>query len=245
MKKHIILAASLLSLSNLAFSADWTSNAELGVVLTSGNTETQTSNAKINFIREVEKWKNSASVEALGSSTTDIATDIKTTTAEKYSANLQSNYKFNPDDYMFGAGSYDDDRFSGYEFQAIVSAGYGRNLVKTAKHSLNVEAGPGMRFAKVSPDPLLGHIPSDDEAIVHFAANYAYQITDSSKFTQDILVDSGEDLTISESVTALSARVAGKLAMKASLKLRNTSEVPAGNEKTDTESALTLVYSLL
>lgn len=245
MKKHLILATSLLSFSSLAFSAEWTSNAELGLVLTSGNTETETGNVKINVVREVEKWKNSVSFEALGSSTTDITTDIKTTTAEKYSANLQSNYKFNSEDYMFGAAAYDDDRFSGYEFQAIVSAGYGRNLVKTEKHSLSAEAGPGMRLSKLSPDPVLGPVPSENEGIIHFAANYAYQITETSKFTQELIIDAGEDLTTSESVSALRAQVSGKLAMKASIKVRNSSEVPPENEKTDTESALTLVYSLL
>ena len=44
-------------------------------------------------------------------------------------------------------------------------------------------------------------------------------------------------------MTALTAKVNTSLALKVSLTIKNNSEVPVGTEKTDTETAVTLVYS--
>ncbi len=245
MKIKFFLYCLLLTFSHAAFSATWTSDAEVGVVVTTGNSETQTSNAKVKVTRETEKWLDSGSLEALGSSSTDQTTGKKTTTAEKYVANLKTEYKITGEDFLFVNANYVDDRFSGFEYQATLSLGYGRKLIKTDKQTLSVEIGPGMRFYKVSPDPITNaRSPSDHETIARGAMNYVYNFSEHSKFTQDLLVESGDHATITESVSAITAQVTGKMAMKASFKVRNTSQVPDDTEKTDTESALTLVYSI-
>ncbi len=243
MKIKVILTATLLTSTALIHAAEWKSAAELGMVMTGGNSETQSTNGKISAARDTEQWTQTGSFEALGSSNTDPVTDVKTTTAEKYAAKLQADRKLDAENFLFGASSYDDDRFSGFDYQATVSAGYGRNIFKNDTHSLKAEIGPGMRFFKLSPVAGV-HIPSDDEGIVHMAANYIYHFNEHASFSQNVVIDAGEDVTISESVSALSAQISGKLAMKASVKFKNTSEVPAGIEKTDSETALTLVYSI-
>lgn len=232
----ILLASAILSSSLSAHAVEWKSEAELGLVLTGGNTETQNTNAKVSVVREDDKWRETGSLEALGSSNTDAA-NTKTTTAEKYAAGLKADYKLTEANFLFGNATYNDDRFSGFDYQATTSVGYGRNIFKNDQQSLSAEVGPGMRFYKVTS------AASDDEAILHLAANYIYNFSEQASFTQDLVVDAGDDVTISESVSAIKAQVSGKMAMKASIKLRNTSEVPAGAEETDSETALTLVYS--
>jgi putative salt-induced outer membrane protein YdiY len=249
MNKYTALTAVLLLSSTSTFAAKWTSEAELGVIITDGNSETQNTNAKISAVRNTDKWKHAGSLEALASSNTitDDTTGKKvdTTTGEKYSANAKVDYKLNSADYLFAAADYIDDRFSGFVYQATVSAGYGRIIVDNEKQYLNVEAGPGKRYFKVSQDPITGtRTPSDDENIIHTALNYAYIFNEDAKFTQNLIIDAGEDVTISESISALQAQVAGKLAMKASLTIRDSSEVPVDTEERDTTTALTLVYSL-
>jgi len=57
-------------------------------------------------------------------------------------------------------------------------------------------------------------------------------------------VDVGEDTTVTKSVTALTAQINGSLATKITYTIKNTSDVPTDDiEKTDTETAVTLVYS--
>ena len=51
------------------------------------------------------------------------------------------------------------------------------------------------------------------------------------------------DKTITRSTTSLKAQIVGQLAMKASFAVKYTDSVPADTKKTETETALTLVYS--
>ena len=245
MKMKTLFFCLLITFSTTAFSATWTSEAEVGAVITSGNSETQTANGKIKAARESEKWINSGSLEALRTSNIDKTTDQEITTAEKYAANLKSEYKITDRDFVFANANYVDDRFSGFEFQATISLGYGRKLIKTEKQTLSMEVGPGIRFYKISPDPITNaRTPSDEETIARGAMNYIYNFSEQSKFTQDLLVESGDHNTTTESVSAISAQITGKMAMKASVKVRHSSRVPDDTEKTDSETALTLVYSI-
>ena len=79
--------------------------------------------------------------------------------------------------------------------------------------------------------------------LIRGAARYAWKITQYSNFTEDITVDVGEDVTVTKSVTGLTAKINTSLATKLTYTIKNTSKVPAGVKKTDTEMAVTLVYS--
>lgn len=61
-------------------------------------------------------------------------------------------------------------------------------------------------------------------------------------FMQSISTEIGSDSTISRSESALSSDIVGNLAMKLALNIKHQSEVPVGNEKTDTETSMTIVY---
>ena len=102
---------------------------------------------------------------------------------------------------------------------------------------LDVEIGPGVRFYKVDDGV------ADEEALLRLAGKYWWAITEHSKFTQDLIVETGEDLTTTTSVTGLQANINSALAMKLTFTAKNKSDVPVGTKKTDTETALTLVYN--
>ena len=97
--------------------SDWKGNAELGVVLTSGNTETQSTNGKLNFTNERERWRHYLGLEALN------IQDKTQTTAERYTAKGKSHYKFSEKDYAFGELSAEHDRFSGYDYRTSLVLG--------------------------------------------------------------------------------------------------------------------------
>lgn len=246
MKNRILVGvlATGVASSALADEAKWTSEAELGLVITGGNSETQTANGKLSAVRETEKWKEAGRVEALNASSTNSETDEEQTTAEKYSANLKADYKLTESNFLFGLVDYSDDRFSGFDFQATAALGYGRVILNNEKHVWEAEIGPGVRYFKLSQDRLTGtRTESDSESVIHAATKYQYNFNAQSSFTQELIVDGGEDVTISQSITALKAQIVNKLAMKASFKVKKTSEVPVDVDDTDTETALTLVYS--
>lgn len=242
MKKEILLLLASSVLMNVASAADekkespWTSSVELGFIRTTGNTQTQTSALKADVVYEVEKWRHTGHFEGYGSASEDSA-GRNVVSAERYELSGKSDYKINESDYIFGLVKLQKDRFSGFEYEHIVSAGYGHKLIKQEDMELDLEIGPGIRFFK--PDGL----SSDDEATLRLAANYWWQISDNSKFTQELSTEIGEVITSTKSVTGMQADISGALAMKVTYTIRNKTKVPVGTKKTDTELGVTLVYN--
>ena len=159
------------------------------------------------------------------------------TTARRFALQAKTDYKFTERSYIFGVLTYEDDRFSGYDYQASIAAGYGRKLIAREGLVLEGEIGPGVRRNK--PD----EGDTEDEGIVRGALNLDWKISEAATFVELFSVEAGEDITITQSVTALKSQIAGNLASKISYTVRHASEVPADTEKKDTTLAVTLVYS--
>jgi putative salt-induced outer membrane protein len=243
MKKncYILMLAGLSVITGNVLAADaekspWKSSVELGFIRTTGNTETQTLAAKANATYEVDRWRHNAYAEGYGQQSED-ATGNTVVSAERYEVSGQSDYKFTERDYAYALLKLQRDRFSGFEYEYILSLGYGNKVIKQANMELDLEIGPGERFFKVDD------LQADEEAILRLAANYWWAISDTSKFTQLLSTDIGEDITSGESVTGIQANINSTLAMKFTYTVRHKTKVPVGNVKTDTEAAMTLVYS--
>jgi putative salt-induced outer membrane protein len=207
---------------------------ELGYVQTAGNTKTQTVNAKLKVDQNISAWENSYALEALNSA------QEEQTSAEKYAAKAQGNRLFTAKNYGFAVLTYDDDRFSGFDYESTAALGYGRKVIEEAQMKLSLEAGPGARVTQVEDSD------QETEAILRTSGHFEYAFTETSKFEQTLSVEGGEDRVISKSVSALSSQIVGSLAMKLSLSVKNNSDPAVLTDetlkKTDSETAVTLVY---
>lgn len=216
----------------------WSGEAEVGVLVSNGNTDSTDVNSRLSGKYEVTDWRNVASLRSLYSETEG------ETTAEKYVAEGESNYKFSERQFWFLRGSYTDDRFSGYDFQSSVSTGYGNRVWSRGDRSfLEFKAGTGYRYDRLErPNPKGKQ--KEDGAIVRLAGTLNVALSENALFIQELSSELGVDdgSTISESLTALQANIAGNLSMKASYRVRHQSDVPMGSANTDTEAALTLLY---
>ncbi len=209
----------------------WTATVGLGYVNTSGNTNTETLVFKADVAYEIEKWKHEAHFDTLNASTDDV------TTADRLRFGAQSNYKFRERDYFYGNFSYEDDKFSGFEYQAKLSVGYGRKIIKTEKHSLDGEIGPGYRNFK--PD----NQPRDDEALLRLAGKYKWKISSYSGFSQDLIGDFGELQDEWRSITALRTSIYEDLALRLAYEVRYLDKVPLGNDNYDRTTTVSLDYT--
>ena len=243
MNNNVVLAGAALALAaSITYAADeeatkekespWTTTAGLGFVDTSGNTNTESLTFKFDTAYEIERWKHEAHLETLKASTDDV------TTADRKLFSAQSNYKFRPLDYFWGNFSYEDDRFTGFEYQAIISIGYGRKVIDKEKHKLNVEIGPGYRNFKVEGAP-----ESEDEALVRAVGKYKWLISKYSEFTQDLIGNFGEDQEEWRSITALRTSIYESLALRLAYNVRYLDKVPPGNVNYDRTTTITLDYT--
>lgn len=235
----ILLISVLLIISGQGFAAEteapagdiWKGSAELGYISTTGNTETETVKAKGSVTKEVEKWRHTADASALKSEENEI------TTAEKYALGWQSDYKFSKHNYFLGSIDYEDERFSGYDYRITETVGYGHRTIDEKNLTLDLEIGPGARQSKLEDGS------SEDEFILRGKGKLLWTISPSSKLGEVLKVDFGEDATVTISTTELTTKINTSLAMKVGYVYKHTSDVPAGVEKTDTETTITLVYS--
>lgn len=227
------LAASVLSPAVVAAEeaqGPWRAEAELGLVSTSGNTDTETFNAKAELGYESAPWKNRLRLEALHSS------DGSDTTAERYLVSGRLENHFDPRHYAFGTARYEDDRFSGYDYQLSETVGVGRRVIETPALVMNLEAGAGARHSETDEGE------RQDEAIGRLAGDLTWNISPSAQFTEEVFTEAGAENTYSESISTLALKVNGNLAAKLSLTVKHNSDVPADTDNTDTITAVTLAY---
>ena len=220
----------------------WKSNIEFGYVSTSGNTETTSINGGFSAVYELERWRHSLDLKAIfGSAENDASQEVETN-AERYFIEGKTDYKFSKTGYAFLLTNYDDDRFSGNDYQVSVSAGRGFSFKTTELSKLDLELGLGYRTTKQKETLTL---PEDtvSETIFRMAAHYAWDISKSSKFEQKLSTDIGEDNTVTKSYSGLSANVADNLALKLSVTATHQSDVRGDSEELDTITAFTLVYN--
>lgn len=225
-----ILLFGLLSLTAYGEEKLWRSEISLGLMMTTGNTDKENITGQGKFIRESEKWRQNFHVDALRSSTDDELT------AQKIYVSAKSDYKFGDEKFFFSRVSYEDDRFSGFDYQLDYTLGYGQSLLDTDKLKFEAHVGPGYRWSEFDDGA------SESEAIVRIAGDLHWKLSDTTVFEQTLSTEIGGDATISRSVSSLKTVILGQLAMKLSYAVKHNSKAPEATHKTDTEISVTLVY---
>lgn len=215
-----------------ADAAEWSGKGEFGLVVSRGNSDTETLNLGLDFERKSKKWRNSLRLTALR------ASDSGDVSAERYTLGYKSGYNFSEKSYLFGALRYDQDEFSSNDYQASVSIGYGRQLLDTETQQLSVEIGPGVRRTEPN-DPLAD---TETNVIGRLSGDYAWTISETANLTNVLLVEAGSDNTFAENELALNVAINSRFALKLSGAVRHNTDVDAGVEKTDTLTTANLVY---
>lgn len=223
----ILVPSAVASESN----GPWHSEVELGFVQTGGNTQTRTLNTKGEAVRDAETWRTTLKAAALATS------DRQATTAEKYSASLQQDYKFSERGYIFGRFGFETDRFDGFTRRLSETLGYGRILFNSDAINWKFEIGGGARQTTYT------NLTQKNEMVGRSLTEIKWEINDASSLTQELKSEGGSNGFVSNSTTALQHKLNSRLSSKISYGLQYTSQVPVGTQKTNTEMAVTLVWS--
>jgi putative salt-induced outer membrane protein len=237
MLSRTVFVAALLAFAVPSFAAEeeeeagpWAGKVYLGYLASSGNTETSSLNTGFEVSYATGKWAHKLEGKAINASENDV------TTAESYDLGWKSERNFSEKDFLFGQIWGRKNLFSGYETQVSEVLGYGRRIVDTDVHKLNGELGVGARQSD-----LIGG-SSENETIFSAGFDYKWQFSDTANFTQTLAIEYGDANTYMESVTAISAKLVGNLALVASYTMKKNTDVPPDIEKTDTYTALSLEY---
>lgn len=243
MKLKLLLTILALGAVTPAY-ADWTGKGEAGLVVSSGNTETETANVKVAMAHERDKWKNAFGLNGL------YASDETGATAQRWEAFTQSDYNFSPKTFWFGAARYEDDRFSGFEYQATVSTGLGRKFIDTDRTKFVGTAGVGYKFFETQDvfDEVTGVLieegAREEQVVFRGTLDFDHQFTETTSLIDKFIVEAGSDNTFYQNDISLQVKINAVLALAVGYSVRHNTDPPLGFEKTDTLTTVNLVYEI-
>ena len=232
--RRLCVLAPLAFVSTIVSAQDeegFSGRAGLGYLSTTGNTETESLNVNFEMGWNYEPWHHRFAGLAVRSSTSSV------TTAEAYGLNWQSDYDIDERSFWYGLIAWNKDEFSPYEQQIREAVGYGRHFIQSERHNLTGEVGIGVRQADLRDGT------TQDDTILRLSGDYNWTISETSRFSQTLAIESGSDNTYTEATSSLGVDINGDLALVVSYTLRNNSDVLPGTEKTDTFTAITIEYS--
>ena len=208
-----------------------TTQLELGAIFTSGNTENENIKYKVVVDWDQEVWDYQFTSDGFRASQDGISN------AQRIYHTASANYTINPISYVQGRVAYENDKFSGFDNQSDVTVSYGRNMLQNRDNmTLELTAGVGVRRSETE-------LETESEAIARLSANYNWNVSESADFLQTFSVEAGSVSDIYRSETGIQTDILENLSLKFSVKVKHQTVVPVNREKTDTETAITLVLN--
>jgi putative salt-induced outer membrane protein len=244
--KYFAIPFCAAMLASQAQAQVWSGKAELGMLLASGNTESKSANTKFDLKRESEKWINTFFVGALYGENAEFST------AERYEAKHQLDFKINDRLSWFGALRGEQDRFGGFVYQATASTGASYKFIDTTATKLQASLGAGYRrlksetLIKTDAGEVIGRIEGEIESdpVVTLSSDYAHSFTESTKITNKLLVESGSENTAVQNDVSLAVSMTDALALAVGFGVRYNTDPAPLSEDTDLLTTVNLVYNI-
>jgi putative salt-induced outer membrane protein len=235
--------AAVTMLATSAAHAQWTGKGAAGISLSSGNTDTKTGNAAVEFADTVGSWKHVFGFDGL------YAAADSATTAQRWDLYEQSDFNITPRNFVFGAARYEEDRFSGFQYQATVSTGLGRHFVATDSTKLTAAIGIGYKNFETrnvydESGALIEPHGTDNQAIARGTLDFEQKLTSTTTLLNKFLVEAGSANTYFQNDLGLEVKMNTRLSLAVGYSVRHNTEPPMGFKKTDTLSTLNLVYEI-
>ncbi|WP_176693117.1 DUF481 domain-containing protein [Arenimonas terrae] len=227
-----IALALALAVASAAAAADWQPTAELGVVNTSGNSDTTSVNGKFALAGEDALWTHDYYLAALRAESEDQLS------ANRQELGAKAARKLGERAYLGAAARYENDDFAAYAYQATLAVNYGAWLLKDERREFQIEGGPGLRRAELAETG-----EAENEALLRGFADYRHQFTESTRFFNTLLVEAAPDNRFIQNDIGIAVSINHSLALKAALQARHNTDVPEGVRRTDTLTSVNIVWT--
>lgn len=226
-------AARTARLSTQGFFEGWSGEGEVGASLTTGTSKNKTLALGINLAKDGLDWRHKIIAVA------NYQRSDNVTTADRYLASYEGDYKFTPRLYAFGLLQWEQDRFAGFNSRYTESLGVGYTLVDTPQFNWQISGGPALRQTK-----LITH-ESESDTSARAATAFLWNIGPTTVFSEDLGMYLGGNDNTYFSTTALTTKIMGNVSARVSLNVISESNPPPGIDNTSTITRFTLVYSFL
>jgi putative salt-induced outer membrane protein len=147
----------------------------------------------------------------------------------------------------------EQDRFSGFAYQATGSTGASYKFIDSPTTQLIASLGAGYRrqkseiLIKSDAGEVLGRIEGvvESDPVATLSSSYEHAFTENTKITNKLLAESGSDNTAVQNDIELAVNMTKTLALSVGFGVRYNSNPPPLSEDTDTLTTVNLVYNIL
>ncbi len=211
---------------------EWTGEAELGGSRATGNSDNERVDATLKVENKIDRWGNEFDLSF------NFAREDRETSAQKFRTRWQTNYDLTDRVYAFGVLLYEDDKFSGFDYEITEGAGLGWRVFDEETLAWSLEAGPGGRHSKEEES---GKV--ENEAVGRFRSKFFWKLSDSAELTNDTTFTFSAARLVSADTIALTTTIIGPLLGRLSLEVTHDSNPPdEETEKLNTLTKASLVY---
>lgn len=223
----------------------WSGKGQAGYVMSRGNSDTDSANVKVDLNLLRNAWKHMLSLEGLFGRSSGI------TSTQRWDARLQSDYQITQRVFSFAALTYQDDRFSGFQYQASASGGLGYKFMDSDNTKLAAQVGVGYRslrpelLIKNAAGAVVDRIPleTESEVVATAGVDFSHQFNASTRIIDKLNSESGSSNTSIKNDFAVEVKMSKKLSLAAGYSVIHNTKPPAGLKRTDTTTTLNLVYA--
>lgn len=223
-------AAARAKLARAKLWQNWKGEGQIGASQSSGNTRSAGVSAGVTLARKGIKWTQK--MRALA----DYQRTNGRTSVERYLVELEPQVKVSDNAFAYGLARWEQNRVQGYDTRWNVSGGLGYKFFDSKALALSVQGGPAWR----QTDFVRGDRESEITALA--GLDFGWQISPALRLTQVASTVIGESNSTTSSLTALNAKLNGKLSARLAYSAQIDSDPLPGKEGVDTLTRFTLVY---
>jgi putative salt-induced outer membrane protein len=229
-----VVAGSVVLLAAFPAAAQWTGKGEAGLAIADGNSDSRTANARVSATRKLDAWEHTLGLAGL------YVRSEGDTTAKRWEASGQTRFDFLPNTFWYGGGRYEEDRFSGFDYQGLVTTGVGRRFIDNDTTKLLGQVGAGYKFWKTLD------VPADKDSNITGVASleFSHQLTGTTSVFDKFGGEFTSDNNFLQNEIGLQVKMTDRVALALAYALRHNTDPPPGFKKTDTLTTVNLVYEV-
>jgi putative salt-induced outer membrane protein len=227
--------ASLLLLAAMPAFAGWTGKGEAGLAFASGNSDSRTANARVAATHKDDgvEWN-------FGLGGLYVRSDGNTT-ARRWEASTQARIDFYQRNFWYGGVRYEEDPFSGFHHQGLVTTGAGRRFFDDDRTRLLLQAGAGYKFL----DPIGEPEGIKKHSFTGVASmEFNHRLTDTTTLIDRFAGEFTSSNNFLQNEVGVTVKMTDRVALSLAYHVRFNTDPPAGFEKVDTLTTVNLVYEV-
>lgn len=210
---------------------DWKGSAEMGFASASGDTNAQALTGGFRANRVFNKsWEHAFKLDI------NFAKANGETSQEKMTSDYQIYYRNWDRGYLFGLGTFEYDKFSGFDYRLTQSFGAGYSFFDRPDFKWSIEAGPGARENKAK----IG--PAEVDFVGTVNTDLRYWIQPEISIGTKLKTAYGTKRFTLSNVADIKARINDRFSARFSFEANYDSVVPLNTSKMDTLLKATIIY---